>query len=339
MPAATLGERVKGWVSANAEHAVVRFFPDPGGAPLEGGEGYLRLWLVEGFLGKQKKWATKYFPALHGGVVLNFLGSEDTSFTKFTKQGASLAAPGAFLNYPMTSLIPFAGGTVEVEAELYQVTAGSPLDTAVTIAGGLASLIGPPLSVAATVAEKVSTGINAVLDAQKERPVLAVHQALSSAGGGGELLRPGYLAVVNDLPAAARASLHMEDGRLHGADGQLTGCDFLLLRIECQEERDDWRFPKLEQLRRSAIDAYHSERFEEFEKLKKLAIAEVFNSADFTESDAFRVAAYLRASFEKVTEFGVVPDQENSTLDPIPVHLLPDRFEVAELTLADLLRF
>lgn len=337
MPA-SMRDRVKSWISSNAEHATVRFFPDPDGEPMEAGAGYLRLWLVEGFLAKQQKWGTKYFPALHGGVVLTFLGSEDTSFTRFTKDGPALNAPGAFLNYPMTSLIPFSGGTVEVEAELYQVSPGSPLDTAVTIAGGLASLIGPPLSVAATVAGKVSSGINTVLDTQAERPVLAVHWAMNSAGGGGQPLRPGHLAVVNDLPAAARETLHVRDDRLHGADGQLTECDFLLLRIECREERDDWRFPKLEELRKQAVQAYHLDRTEEFDNLRKLAIAEVFNSADLTEPDAYRVAAYLRRSFEKLLEFGVVPERDEAGFDPIPPHLLPDRHEVAGLTLAELFR-
>ncbi|MEV6644474.1 hypothetical protein [Amycolatopsis sp. NPDC051371] len=338
MPATTMGDRVKSWVSANAEHATVRFFPDPDGIPVDAGEGYLRLWLVEGFLAKQKKWGKNYFPALHGGVTLTFLGSEDTSFTKFTKQAASPGAPGAFLNYPMTPLIPFAGGMVEFEAELYRVSTGSPLDTAVSLAGGLASLIGPPLSVAAAVAEKITTGINTVLDAQDERPVLAVHQAMTSPGGGGDPLRPGYLAIVNDLPTASRTALHVSDGRLHGADGQLTECDFLLLRIECREERDDWRFPKLERLRKRAVRAYHEDRKEDFDALRKLTIAEVFESDDLTEPDAYRVAAHLRKSFEKVIEFGFVTEPDDMGLDPIPAHLLPDRYEVAGLTLTQLLR-
>jgi hypothetical protein len=332
----TMLDRIRSWISSNSEHITVKFFADPDGRPLTAGDGYLRLWLVEGFLAQQVTWGKEYFPALHGGVTLTFLGSEDTPFTRFTKQGNSLTAPGAYLNYPMTSLLPFSGGTVEVEAALFRVSSGGPLETAVTIAGELASLIGPPLSVAAAVAEKVSTGINSVLEAQDTDPVLGVHWAMTSDGAGGEVLRPGFLAVINGSPGEVPETLEIIDGRLHGSGGLLTGFDFLLLRVECRTERDDWRFPKLEQLRKEAVAAYHFGRMETFEDLKRQAIVEVGTSADLTEADRYRVAKYVRTTFDRVAELGIVADEE--VFDPIAGHLLPDRYEVEGLTMSELLR-
>jgi hypothetical protein len=336
MAGRTMRDRMKSWFSANAEHVTVKFFADPDGKPLPAGDGYLRLWLVEGFLAQHVSWGKEFFPALHGGVTLTFLGSEDTPFTRFTKQGNSLTAPGVYLNYPMTSLLPFSGGTVEVDAALFRVSSGGPLETAVTIASELASLIGPPLSVAATVAEKVSAGINSVLDAQNADPVLGVHWAMTSDGGGGEVLRPGYLAVVNGAPGKVPDALEIVDGRLHGPDGLLTGFDFLLLRVECRTERDDWRFPKLEQLRKDAVRAYHLEKMETFHDLRSQALIEVFTSADLTELDAARVATYVRATFDKIAELGIAPDERG--FDPIPGHVLPGQYEVEGLTLSDLLQ-
>ena len=47
-----VGQRVKGWFTANAEHVTCQFFPQPGAEPLVPGDGYVRLWLTEGFLAK-----------------------------------------------------------------------------------------------------------------------------------------------------------------------------------------------------------------------------------------------------------------------------------------------
>ncbi|RKT54382.1 hypothetical protein [Saccharothrix australiensis] len=330
-------DRVRGWFAANAEHITVEFFPDPDGRPVVAGQGYLRLWLVEGFLAKRVSWGREHFPALHGGVTLSFLGSEATPFTRFTRPGASLTAPGAYLDYPMTALIPYAGGTVEVEAALYRASSGGPLETAVTIAGGLAPLIGPPLSTAATIAEKVSTGVDAVLAAHGDDPVLGVHWAMTSPGGGGNVLRPGHLAVVSGSPDALPGPLTIVDGRLHGPRGLLTGYDFLVLRVECREERDDWSFPELERLRREAVTAYLHGLPETHRDLRNRAVVAVFNSPDLTETDAHRVAKYVRQSIDRVTELGVTP-AETDGLDPIPAHKLPDRHEVEGQTLTSLLQ-
>lgn len=124
----------------------------------------------------------------------------------------------------MTALLPFSGGVVEVEAALYRASSGGPVETAVAIAGELASLIGPPLSTAAVVAEKVSAGLDAVLAKQGDDPVLGVHWSMSTQGGGGHVLRPGHLAVVNAAEHELPGPLRVVDGRLSGPDGLLTGC-------------------------------------------------------------------------------------------------------------------
>src|SRR5262249_58443991 len=87
-------------------------------------------------------------------------------------------------------LLPFNGGTVEVEAALYKVSVAGPLAAAVELAGSLSTLLGPPLSAAATIADKISDGLDAVLTASGDRPVLAGHWSMQTAGGGGRPRRP-----------------------------------------------------------------------------------------------------------------------------------------------------
>lgn len=157
--------RVASWVDANAEHVTVRFIPDESGQPIHPHGGYLRLWLAEGFLARQTAWGAKQFPALHGGVSLSFLGGDRTTFTSFSRPPEGWTVPGAQLDFPITTLLPFTGGTVEVEAALYEASVDGPLGTAIELVSGLAALLGPPLSTAATVADKISDGLDAVLAA------------------------------------------------------------------------------------------------------------------------------------------------------------------------------
>ncbi|MGW5053711.1 hypothetical protein [Actinokineospora sp. NPDC004072] len=327
-------ELVKSWFTAQAEHITVEFIPD--GTPPTPGDGYLRLWLVEGFLAQRVSWTREHFPVLHGGVTLQFLGGEATPFTRFTRTGGELTTPGAFLNYPMTPLVPFAGGTVEVEAALYRASDGGPLDTAVAIAGNLASLVGPPLSTAAAVAEKVSDGIATVVAGQAESPVLGVHWGMSAADGGPQVA-PGYLAVVNGHPRDYAGKLRIVDDRLHGEDGQLTGVDFLVLRVECLLERDDWAFPELERLRVAAQKALVFGETEAYEYHLKLAVTTALECPDLSRIDALRVAKKVRESIDAAKELGFAAPADELSLDPIAPHTLPGRHEVAGLTAADLL--
>jgi hypothetical protein len=197
-------QRVRGWFDANASHVTVVFIPDPGAVPLPAYQGYLRLWLAEGFLAKSATWGNQHFPALHGGASLRFLGTEPTPFTTLTRPPGSWTVPGAQFDFPITPLLPFNGGTVEVEAALYQATVAGPLATAVGLIGNLASLMGPPLAVAAGIADKVSDGLDAILDAANDQPVLAVHWTMVAPGGSGHEVQPGHLVIVDVPPQQFR---------------------------------------------------------------------------------------------------------------------------------------
>lgn len=331
-----VGDRVRRWFAANTEHVTVRFFPEPDAAPLVPGDGYVRLWLAEGFLAKAVSWGNHHFPALHGGVTLTF-ANQTTPFTRFTKPTATLAAPGAYLDYPMTSLLPFTGGTVEVEAALYRATVAGPLAAAVEVGNSLAALMGPPLSVAANIADKLSDGIAAVLGGQDEEPMLGLHHTLVAAGGGGQVLRPGHLVVVGAPPEQLPPDLRIEDGRLHGDAGLLTGFDYLVLRVECREQHDELRLPQLDELLRRATEEWLAGNEERFTELRTRAIADVVGGADLIHRDRFRLAKYVAARMDQAKELGAVP-ADTTGFDPLPVRYLPSAAEVADLTLADLLR-
>ncbi|HEY3260927.1 MAG TPA: hypothetical protein VGJ95_11785 [Pseudonocardiaceae bacterium] len=333
--------RVQSWFVANAEHVTVMFIPADDGEPLLPNGGYVRLWASEGFLAQQRTWGIDRFPALHGGVSLNVLGAPAT-FTTFARPPDAWTTPGAQLDFRITTLLPYTGGSVELEAALYQASSNGPLGTAVELISGLASLMGPPLATAAAVADKVSDGLDAVLAAGGDQPVLGVHWSMVAAGGRGNVLRPGHLAVIATPPHRLGGTPVIKDGRLYLRTErdlrQLTGVDYLVLWVECRTERDDWRLPELDALIRTAGDELIRGLQEAFAERRTEAIARAWNSADLTPPDRRRVALLVKEELDSLGQLGAVPGPE-STLDSIAPLRLPsaDDDRLADLTLARLL--
>lgn len=308
--------RVASWVEANAGHTTVRFVPDATGRPIHPHTGYVRLWLAEGFLARQRSWGVDRFPALHGGVSLSLLGGDRATFTSFGRAPEAWTAPGAQLDFPLTALLPFTGGVVEVEAALYEARTGGPLGTAVDVVSSLASLLGPPLSTAAVVAEKISDGLDVVLGASGAQPVLALHTAMVAPGGGGTAVRAGHVVVLAAPPRELRGEPVIHDGRLHLDDGSAlslpTGVDYLVVRVECREDRDDWRFPELDALIRAAGEAFLRGHRDAYADIRTDAIARAWNSADLTSVDRRRVALLVRDELDGLAELGVVPGPDRA---------------------------
>jgi hypothetical protein len=334
-------DRVTRWFDSNAQHVTVEFIPEPGAAPVAADGGYLRISVAEGFLAKAATWGNQHFPVLHGGAALTFLGGA-TPFTTFARPPGSWNVPGAQMDVQLTPLLPFSGGVVEIEAALYQATVTGPLFTAVQLMSSLSSLLAPPLAVAATIAGKVADGLNTVLGA--EQPVLGVHYAMVSAGGSGHILQPGVLAVVARPRDKMPGRLSMAPGGLCLDNGsgprQLSGVDYLVIRVECRAERDDWRFPELDQLILSAGTAYLKGKTAVFEDLRTEAVTRAWTSPDLIPSDRVRVAKLVTDQINQVRDLKAVPGAEQSleeiARDRLPA---PDAPELANLTLRGLLGF
>jgi hypothetical protein len=297
-------QRIRSWFTKEAVQLTVAFLPDEESEPVRPYEGYLRIFFAEGFLARQREWGVAKFPALYGGVSLSFLGGTST-FTSFSRPPDYWMAPGAHQDYPMTELLPFSGGTVEVEAALYEATSEGPLGTAIGLIGGFAELLGPPLNFAAQVAEKVSQGLDQLLGASGTDPVLALHATMVSPGGGGRALRSGHLVVL----AEPGLKPVMKDGRLHLDDKPATGVDYLVVRVECRTERDDWRFPELDAAIRAAGDAFLNGYRDVFEDKRKEAIVRAWNSPDLTPVDRKRAAMLVKEELDSLAHLGAMPEE------------------------------
>ncbi|MGI5499054.1 hypothetical protein [Lentzea sp. CA-135723] len=328
---------MRNWVSAEATQVTVKFFPDPGGTPLAPGTGYLRLWLAEGFLAQRTSWGNDHYPALYGGVTLNFLGlgNRPTPFSSLTER-RTWNAPGAYLDFPMTTLLPYNGGVVEVDAALYRASGDGPLGVAAKVVSGLAGLIGPPLTVAGMIADKVSDGLDSILEAQGDDPVLGLHWSMVADGGGNQTVRPGHIVVVNAPGGELLANLAIVDGRLQADGDLLTGVDYLVVRVETRTERDDFWLPEFEELRTRAAEAYLLNQLETFENLRTTAICRAYTTTDFSRTDGLRLAKLVADRIDEVKQLGAVPKVDRS-IENLTSADLPTIEEIRGLGLAALL--
>ena len=79
--------------------------------------------------------------------------------------------------------------------------------------------MGPPLSTAAVVAERVSEGWTGSWSRGGNEPVLGVHWSMVATGGGGNVLRPGHLVVIGTPPDRLEGTPVIEDGRSYAGGG------------------------------------------------------------------------------------------------------------------------
>jgi hypothetical protein len=216
------------------------------------------------------------------------------------------------------------------------------LATAVSLVGGFASLMGPPLASAAAIADKVSSGLDSLFAATGNQPVLGLHYTLIAAGGGGNVLRPGYLAVIGTPEQQLGGTLSFDAGRLKidkGAGAQLvTGEDYLVVRVECRRDRDNWRLPEFDTLIRAAGESFIKGWQDAFSSQRTEAIARAWNSTDLAPGDRIRVALLVQQEIDGAKVLGAVPGPERS-IDKIAAERLVDRTDpvLEDLSLAKLL--
>jgi hypothetical protein len=296
---------VRGWFNDNA-NAYVLTWLEPG-EPLKPYQSYLRVWLAQMFLVKRVSWLQTYFPAVHGEVKLPFGTDPAVSFARVVRPADDRLGEGVLINYPLTELLPYNGGVVEIDAALFGLKGDDSLQAGVGLLEQFSGLIAPPLGQALTIAEKIAVGARDFLDRAGGGVHLVLHQALSSAGGGGaNVMRTGYLAVVlaeaDQVPAR---ELRVEGDRLYRGTGAFTTHDFMLLRVEARDQRDNWRSPAVEEARGKAIDALLNGDREAANRYRGAALASVLSSFDFTEADKRRIVVAINREWDELASQGL----------------------------------
>lgn len=342
-----LWDRVASWFAHNTEQLVFATIPDPdASAKMVADETYFGIWLTHGFLDRDVNWFRRQYAAVHVSARFDVAGTT-TTLTKLAQPAEGMLGPGVWVNYPITGLVPYRGGTVEMEAGLTALERTSYLGAAVDVLSSFSGLIAPPLSEAVSIAGKVADGVEKVLDAGGEEIVLGLHQAFAAPGGGGDhQLAPCYLAVVKaESGELDPASLSVHESRLQVGSGQdarpLTGYSYMLFRVEARRERDDWRFDRFSALIAKAIEAHFAGEAERFDGYRNAVLAEILKSPDLTAPDRFRVARAVAKELKEVTEVGqlVVGEKEMSLGGIVErrAALIDDSVFTSEVSLSELL--
>jgi hypothetical protein len=221
----------------------------------EADKSYFRLWATQMLLRSNHNWFQTLYPVVQSVVTFGF-GDASSPV-----EVAQIGAPSHLqnmdashldrvlqLDYALTPLVPFKGGTVQVQAALLAMQASDLLQRFLDALGNFSSLLAvPQFSTALSIARPVSQAVESLINVPDKSMVLGYQQTFEGAGGGGgnELL-PAYMALIdagaNSYPAER---LWLSNGTLQvGEDAAsaqpLAGVDFLLLRLETRSSRDDW---------------------------------------------------------------------------------------------------
>lgn len=341
----SLWDLIKGVAVKDREQLLTVRIPDPHAVTeLKAEEAYFGLWLTHSFLKRERVWLEDYYPAAHVSVRLDVAG-ETRTLTRLARPADGVVGPGVWFDYMVTGLVPYNGGSVELEAGLSALERSNLLGAAVDVIDEFSGLVVPPVSEALGVAGKVANGIQKLLEAGNGDVFLGTHQTFVAPGGGGEnQLAPGYLAVIGATEAELdRASLSVENGILRvekdGGTQPLEGFNYLLFRIEARRERDDWRFPRLERLINRAKESVGDEAA--LKRHRDAALAEILVCPDLTRPDRRRIALSVRDEIEEVKELGpgALAEQPRSLTEIVRRHevSLDDPRAAADFTLDDLI--
>jgi hypothetical protein len=287
-------------------------------AALVEGRDYFRLWLTEMSLKRDRDWFKTWHPAVQSLIRFQF-GTELVEVPNIVGEQWLKNVDSAHLdraielNYPLTSLMPFSGGVVELTAALLAMEGQDFVKRFIGVMTNFAALVAvPQLSAALALAGPVASGIEELFGGTDGEMHLGLHQAFSHQGGGGSELRPGYLV------AALATEAQLDPGTLWVADDRLrqgpsasqstllTGYAYLLLRIQKETVRDDWEgLSAIMTPFSTAIEALGTGDTDRADSYYRTAIAAAVSSRDLTQADRRRVAEVLKQRFAEAKDLGL----------------------------------
>lgn len=277
--------------------------PDDG-PPIMPYGGYFRLWLQEMRLARSTSWGKESFPAAHSEVRVRTAGSEPQAYATLSRPSEDALGQGVWTGYQLTELMPYNGGTVEVEAALLTLPGRDSLGPALDAIGQLAGLLIPPVGQALPLARAVAEGARGLLGRYETGVHVGLHHTLVADGGGvaSATMRAGWIAVVRGAVDAQR--LTVAGDRLCHGDVPLEAADFVLLRIEARVERPDWRLPEIDAPLKRALNALSDGAVSSASGYRSVALAAARESSALAEDDRPRVIQAIKDAYARVESGG-----------------------------------
>src|SRR3954447_17904568 len=175
-------DKVRRTGQREAHAYLVTELPEPGAGPLTPGSDYFRVWLCEMFLAQRSTLLAQWLPPPSVAVSPPSAGRPPVQFTRMLRPQLTETTGGVvLLNYPITDLVPYAAGGLEVDAALFGLQTGNRLDIVVDLLQTVSSLPIPALGPAVAVAQQVATGARDLVADTDGQVHLDLHQGWASA--------------------------------------------------------------------------------------------------------------------------------------------------------------
>ncbi|WP_371366939.1 hypothetical protein SRRS_10950 [Sporomusa rhizae] len=276
------------------------------------GQHYFRLRLAEMFLKDDRKLFRKVVPVVSSLVSLQFGSIAAQALPNVAGPLAlnlseSSLGKGVQLNYSLTNLVPYRGGTVSVSAALMSYVSKDYFPAFLSLANNVAGLLTiGQLSATLKVVDSAVGALQDLLDSDDKDIRLVYHNEYAGSDNlGGVSLTSGYFAVIAaDAGKFNPAKLFVKNSQLCFGDDlassqPLTGYDYMLFSVEAALYRDDFRyFTEYNSLLYTAIEKGMTDKAEGDAVIRAGMLA-VFKSDDLTYVDKTRVAAALKAEYEE----------------------------------------
>jgi hypothetical protein len=334
-----LWDTIQTWFKANAKQLQHVTFPDPDSAAevatIKPEEHYFRLWLCEMFLTKSRDWFTNRYPAVNAQVRLAFGTQAKQPFTRVAAPPKNQLGRGVYINYTLTELLPFKGGTVELEAGLLDLKGENSLIAGIKVLESFSQLVSAPLGQVLSLAEQVTKGVEEVFSGANGQVHLGFHNTyVSGGGGGGNEFKPGYIAVIGateqQLP---QSELTVSKDHLLRKGKPLEGFDYILFRIEGRVKRDDMP-SNIDEPFQEALIAFETGETEKVKGFRDAAIAAALRSPDLTKTDRRRVIDGIKKGLADASALGVglglAPGERPTLVDAVAKHA-PEPAQLAHL--------
>jgi hypothetical protein len=306
-------DRVTGWVDQNAtKYTYVSLHKaqtdkNYNDTPLQPNAGYLRLWLSEMFLRKSVAWGIHWFPAVHTEIQLRFGNQMPVVFSHLVQPPQDRLGDGIRLNYPLTDLLPYNGGIVELETALFALHGEDYAATAAKVLQEFSGLIVAPLGQVLNLASKLTIGTRDLLSATHGNVHLGFHQAFT-----GSSLKPGYIAVIL-APSGEiiEQQLFVKQDQLYykkmgsSQPESLQGYDYMLFYIEGMIERDDLLLKNITDPLQEALTALELGEERLAESYKTLALSAASRSLDLTMADQRRAVQVIKDLYKQTQSSGM----------------------------------
>jgi hypothetical protein len=333
----SLWEKLTGCLDVDQhERANVELLPDrvdPPYAPvsIQADRDYFRVSLAQMFLKSKSRLLQDYHPAVYSLVQCSF-AEQSVEIPNVADASKLLKQDGKgdwiARNFTLLPLMPFKGGEVSIVAGLYAMEGKNPLKDFIGVLGGFAKLLAvPQLSAALSVAQPLTVGIQAlfggggmhlgyrdtfvggVATEPGEDPAVAPAPAPAA-----NYLKQGYVALIRtdgdgsltDRLLVVKNELREGSGLASGQSQPYEKADFMLLRIEIRDTRDDFNeLASIAAPRKLALQALAEGDLAKAEAQHRQSLLGAFLAPEITGTDRRRVVDLLKREYNEVkNEFG-----------------------------------